>query len=80
MGLLDNRKRVLFLNYCGPKVLDMAEALSEPADLQMVPWPTLQESLQAHYAPIPSTMVNMIFNTGGKRKARPEINQYITAL
>lgn len=45
-GILDNWKRALFLNYCGPDIFEMAIALFAPAAIQTVPWDTLQNRLK----------------------------------
>lgn len=79
-GLADVRKKALFLSYCGPEVIDMAEALSEPETLKTVTWMALQDFLQTHYAPIPSPMVYKHEFYHRKQQEGETINQYVAAL
>lgn len=57
----------------------MAQALAEPADVQMV-WTTLQEALQAHYAAMPAMMVNKHKFYHRNQEEGETINQHIAAL
>lgn len=79
-GLQDRRKKVLFLSNCGSEVIDMAEALSVPTPLHVVLWQTLQESLWAHYVPIPSPMVYKNEFYHQRQEEGETINQYVAAL
>ncbi|XP_034260979.1 uncharacterized protein LOC117656925 [Pantherophis guttatus] len=79
-ALPDNRKRAFFLCHCGPEVFEMAQALSEPAEVQKVPWATLQETLRAHYAPLPSRMVSRFEFWRRSQEEGETVDQYVAAL
>uniref|UniRef100_A0A2D4NI94 Uncharacterized protein n=1 Tax=Micrurus spixii TaxID=129469 RepID=A0A2D4NI94_9SAUR len=57
LELSDNRKRVLFLSYCGSDIFETAKALMAPAAMQTVPWTMLQSTLRTHYVSILSKIV-----------------------
>ncbi|KAG8139973.1 hypothetical protein E2320_002710, partial [Naja naja] len=48
-ALSDNRKRVLFLSYCGSEIFDTAKALVALAAVQTVSWDTIQNARIAMY-------------------------------
>ncbi|XP_058049314.1 uncharacterized protein LOC131203292 [Ahaetulla prasina] len=79
-GVSDNRKRAYFLSHCGPEVFDTAESLSEPTPVQSVPWQTLQTTLRAHYAPVPSKFVQRFKLRQRVQREGESISVYMASL
>ncbi|XP_013912506.1 PREDICTED: bactericidal permeability-increasing protein-like [Thamnophis sirtalis] len=76
----NDRKKNMFLRYCGWEVFDTAKDLSELTPLQSVAWSVLQQMLRTHYASKPSKHIcRHEFNIRNQKKYE-SINAYVAAL
>ena len=78
--ITDNRKRALFLNFCGPEIFETAKALLAPIAIQSAKWDELQSKLQNHYAPKPSRIARRHAFHHRNQAEGESINQYVAAL
>ncbi|XP_070587183.1 uncharacterized protein [Erythrolamprus reginae] len=75
-----DRKRAIFLNYCGPEIRALAQTLTDPLPARTVAWDILQTKLASHFKP---TKPAMVFRHQFSRMAQREtetINQFATRL
>ncbi|KAG8139120.1 hypothetical protein E2320_001892, partial [Naja naja] len=65
----EQRKRALFLGYCGNRLYKTARTLAAPKDVETMEWKELQKMLEERYAPAAS-----------EQKPGETINDYLTNL
>lgn len=75
-----SRKQAQFLNACGHKMFGTATALVASQPIQSLPWETLLERLQNHYAPAPSRIVRRHAFQQRLQKEGEYVNHYMAAL
>ncbi|KAG8136834.1 hypothetical protein E2320_005391 [Naja naja] len=56
----EQRKRALFLGYCGNHLYKTARTLAAPKDAEAMEWKELQKMLEEHYAPAASSLTHQI--------------------
>ncbi|XP_070614865.1 uncharacterized protein [Erythrolamprus reginae] len=75
-----NRRRAIFLNYCGPEIRALAQTLTDPLPARSVAWDVLQAKLASHFKPTKPAMVfRHQFSRMAQRQAE-SINQFATRL
>ncbi|XP_070586755.1 uncharacterized protein [Erythrolamprus reginae] len=75
-----DRRRAIFLNYCGPEIRNLAQTLTDPQPARPVAWDVLQAKLAGHFKP---TKPAMVFRHQFSRMAQTEtesINHFATRL
>ncbi|KAG8139061.1 hypothetical protein E2320_001836 [Naja naja] len=56
----EQRKRALFLGYCGNRLYKTARTLAAPKDVEAMEWKELQKMLEEHYAPAASSLAHRL--------------------
>ncbi|XP_070598257.1 uncharacterized protein [Erythrolamprus reginae] len=78
--VIDDRKRAIFLNYCGAEMFDLAQTLTDPAPANSVSWDALKTKLSAHFKPTkPAIVYRHQFSRMGQTESE-SINQFATRL
>ncbi|XP_070586958.1 uncharacterized protein [Erythrolamprus reginae] len=75
-----DRRRAIFLNYCGPEIRGIAQTLTDPQPARTVAWDVLQEKLASHFKPTKPAMVYRHQFSMMAQKENESINQFTTRL
>ncbi|KAG8139034.1 hypothetical protein E2320_001841 [Naja naja] len=67
----EQRKRALFLGYCGNHLYKTARTLAAPKDMETMEWKELQKKLEKHYAPAASSLAHRL--DFYRREQKPEV-------
>ncbi|KAG8124542.1 hypothetical protein E2320_019818 [Naja naja] len=76
----EQRKRALFLGYCGNCLYKTARTLAAPKDVETMEWKELQKMLEEHYAPAASSLAHRLDFYRREQKPDETINDYLTNL
>ncbi|KAG8123230.1 hypothetical protein E2320_018789 [Naja naja] len=76
----EQRKRALFLGYCGNHLYKTARTLAAPKDVEAMEWKELQKMLEEHYAPAASSLAHRLDFYSREQKPGETINDYLTNL
>ncbi|KAG8148168.1 hypothetical protein E2320_022435 [Naja naja] len=76
----EQRKRALFLGYCGNRLYKIARTLAAPKDVETMEWKELQKKLEEHYAPAASSLAHQLAFYCREQKPGETINDYLTKL
>ncbi|KAG8136116.1 hypothetical protein E2320_009087 [Naja naja] len=72
----EQRKRALFLGYCGNCLYKTARTLAAPKDVETMEWKELQKMLEEHYAPAASSLDYRLDFNHREQKPGETINDY----
>ncbi|XP_070591215.1 uncharacterized protein [Erythrolamprus reginae] len=76
----DNRKRALFLNYCGSEIYGLVQTLADPESVETIAWSTLQAKLAAHFQPTTPARVSRFQFLQMRQKEGESINDFAMRL
>ncbi|KAG8135178.1 hypothetical protein E2320_008221 [Naja naja] len=76
----EQRKRALFLGYCGKHLYKTARTLAAPKDVETMEWKELQKMLDEHYAPAALSLPHQLDFYRREQKPGETINDYLTNL
>ncbi|XP_070608773.1 NHL repeat-containing protein 2 isoform X2 [Erythrolamprus reginae] len=76
----NDRKRAIFLTYCGSEMFDLAQTLTDPVPANSIAWDSLKAKLSAHFKPTkPAIVFRHQFSRMGQLESE-SINQYAMRL
>ncbi|KAG8137945.1 hypothetical protein E2320_003888 [Naja naja] len=73
----EQRKRPLFLRYCGNCLYKAARTLAAPKDVEIMEWKELQKMLEEYYAPAASSLAHRLDFYCREQKPGETINDYL---
>ncbi|KAG8124543.1 hypothetical protein E2320_019813 [Naja naja] len=74
----EQRKRALFLGYCGNCLYKTARTLAAPKGVETMGWKELQKMLEEHHAPAASSLAHRLDFYHREQKPGETINDYLT--
>ncbi|XP_070614630.1 FK506-binding protein 15 isoform X1 [Erythrolamprus reginae] len=75
-----DRRRAIFLNYCGAEIRRLAQTLTEPEQARATAWDVLQQKLASHFKPTrPAVVYRHQFHMMAQRETE-SISQFTTRL